>query len=563
MRRWLLRNPWIKPMCIFNYAAIKIQQLVRGFIVRKYGLQNILIKRNNNNNNKYKYNKNNNNKNKNNNKSNNNNKNKQLDKYLSFIEIVQASEAKKPLWLDGGYSSWCTVRIQSVWRMFKVKRRVRNSKRLINQVASIVIQTAWRNHRELQLQRRRAVALSPHLAAHVIQLKWRSFCNKRVFRYFRDLVLVKLRGAPADLLRMIIPNETGYLDKASGVHVRFRLGGSIFPPKIFFKIFTHKPVCDVNSFAPRDYKSEKEAVDPFQTNTKLGNINFKSKKVDVNRIKVGTKYFDTVVSVPYGATENWYRREEQNPWRSISSQIFENIETPPWYRDTPHVSKPKPFHFNRQKRQEELLKEKKRKKRQWMMKAYLMASDNNNNNDNQSSEREDKHENHPMNITMPSLDPQPRQYDLDQKYSDQLDFFQSDSKNNNNNNNSTVRLDPNISVMDNIQKETGYMYNKNSTLLSSKPFHNNNNNKSDYKNNKIMEDEFSLPSDDMLDLVDWSSALNFEDYSRDWALMGTSLPSDFSADMLNRNKNNNSDEKLSHKDSNSYQKDYYYGSIQP
>jgi hypothetical protein len=46
------------------------------------------------------------------------------------------------------------------------------------------------------------------------------------------------------------------------VHVRFRLGGSIFPPKVYFKIFTHRPLCDVNAFAPRDYCNERP-IDPF------------------------------------------------------------------------------------------------------------------------------------------------------------------------------------------------------------------------------------------------------------------------------------------------------------
>jgi hypothetical protein len=53
-------------------------------------------------------------------------------------------------------------------------------------------------------------------------------------------VVVKLRGAPADLLRAIVPNEVDLMDRAAGVHVRFRLGGPVFPPRIFFKIYTHK-----------------------------------------------------------------------------------------------------------------------------------------------------------------------------------------------------------------------------------------------------------------------------------------------------------------------------------
>ena len=53
--------------------------------------------------------------------------------------------------------------------------------------------------------------------------------------------------------------------------------------------------------------------------------------------------------------------------------------------------------------------------------------------------------------------PQPRQLDLDQKYSDQLDVFQSEAKNNNYNNNDNIQLDPNLSTMNNIHKETGWI----------------------------------------------------------------------------------------------------------
>jgi hypothetical protein len=57
-----------------------------------------------------------------------------------------------------------------------------------------------------------------------IQLCWRSFCNRRIFKYFSDLIVHKLKGAPSEILRSIIPNECHLLDKAAGIHVRFRLG---------------------------------------------------------------------------------------------------------------------------------------------------------------------------------------------------------------------------------------------------------------------------------------------------------------------------------------------------
>lgn len=92
--------------------------------------------------------------------------------------------------------------------------------------------------------------------------------------------------------QVISPQESFLADPASGLHVRFRLGGQCFlefsysfkiwffealwmlkispscfvsrcmpsspsglsfPPAIYYKVFTHNPVTDIGSFAPRDY----------------------------------------------------------------------------------------------------------------------------------------------------------------------------------------------------------------------------------------------------------------------------------------------------------------------
>ncbi len=47
---------------------------------------------------------------------------------------------------------------------------------------------------------------------------------------------------PRELLRGINPREAQLVDAAAGLHVRLRLGGSMFPPLVFYKIFTHRPV---------------------------------------------------------------------------------------------------------------------------------------------------------------------------------------------------------------------------------------------------------------------------------------------------------------------------------
>ena len=64
------------------------------------------------------------------------------------------------------------------------------------------------------------------------------------------------RGDPRELLRVINPREAQLADAAAGVHVRFRLGGTTFPPLVFYKIFTHRTVVDICAFGPRNYANE-------------------------------------------------------------------------------------------------------------------------------------------------------------------------------------------------------------------------------------------------------------------------------------------------------------------
>lgn len=52
-------------------------------------------------------------------------------------------------------------------------------------------------------------------------------------------------------LQSINPREAALLDSAAGLHVRLRLGGVTFPPTIYYKIFTHKAVCDVGACGRR------------------------------------------------------------------------------------------------------------------------------------------------------------------------------------------------------------------------------------------------------------------------------------------------------------------------
>lgn len=91
---------------------------------------------------------------------------------------------------------------------------------MIYQIASLTIQSAWklcifRRQRRMESSVSSSTTIEDSAALR-IQACWRSFCCRRIFKYFSDLICVKLKGAPADLLKSIVPNESSFLDFASG-----------------------------------------------------------------------------------------------------------------------------------------------------------------------------------------------------------------------------------------------------------------------------------------------------------------------------------------------------------
>lgn len=106
-------------------------------------------------------------------------------------------------------------------------------------------------------------------------------------------------------MKSINPAEAALLDGASNCHIWFRLGGTKFPPLIYYKIFTHGSLVDLNAFAPRDYQAMKR-----QKGKEVINIHF-DKKFDIKN------------------NDGWYERRENNGWRPISDKIltpFDGVE---------------------------------------------------------------------------------------------------------------------------------------------------------------------------------------------------------------------------------------------
>jgi hypothetical protein len=147
------------------------------------------------------------------------------------------------------------------------------------------------------------------------------------------------------LLKSINPSEAVLLDPAAKCHIRFRLGGEKFPPLIYYKIFTHGSLCDVGSFAPRDYVK----------------IKAKKRKQVIN-IKFD-KHHDT------SNNQGWYERIENNGWRPISDKILTPFDTVELRTSEAR----KKFHHDIMKRKKLTAAEKRKRKLKWLKKLYKDA----------------------------------------------------------------------------------------------------------------------------------------------------------------------------------------------
>lgn len=163
------------------------------------------------------------------------------------------------------------------------------------------------------------------------------------------------RGDPGLLLRCINPQEAALVqDRSSGAIVRFRLGGSIFPPVVYYKIFLRSAVTDIGAFAPRDYTVSKP------TQYYLLNTHNQACRDSVREEKVRevTQEVDTSL---------WYHRFENNGWRPIANKHLhsrDNVTLSTAERRQPD------FHHMSQTRKIKQLQKRQMLKEKWMARMY-------------------------------------------------------------------------------------------------------------------------------------------------------------------------------------------------
>ena len=357
-KKELIMQPWLSPMVALGIAAITMQKIVRGFQVRrlfpvrKYPPKKAPPARE---------------------------PRPQMDKYL---RAMRQNRDKA----DEGFSAWCATRVQAWWRMLEALRPFYLVRFSLYQIAALQVQGAWREFcQKKYMHMPSKVKETPEeQAAQMVQSRWRRYTNERIFRYYRDLIRFRLTGDPKMLLRTINPAETALFDRAAGVHVRFRLGGAAFPPTMFYKVYLHRPLCDIGAFAPRDYTTSRPRT-PRQRHNKAETVEIARASGGATRvgsIRVGASYFGAELGdVGPDGTANWYRRTENNEWRPITMRVLADIEAPP--PGMPKEEKPQPFnpqklfHWCRATRQELGQQRRKDKKRKWLRRMYLegMARD--------------------------------------------------------------------------------------------------------------------------------------------------------------------------------------------
>uniref|UniRef100_A0A8C6Z9T9 Chromosome 11 open reading frame 65 n=1 Tax=Nothoprocta perdicaria TaxID=30464 RepID=A0A8C6Z9T9_NOTPE len=149
-----------------------------------------------------------------------------------------------------------------------------------------------------------------------------------VFRHYKELISFKGTGNPRLLMKGIDPRE---------------VRAALFPPNIYYKIFTHRPIVDMCANSPKDYTKPSP------------------KQVLQERI-LGKIWEDD--------GSGWYKRVENNGWRLLSIRFWRAIDP---VTDEGN-RKAEEFHYSKMKRKQEIEKKRKKRKIEWMKKMYHAGS---------------------------------------------------------------------------------------------------------------------------------------------------------------------------------------------
>ncbi|KAL3657706.1 hypothetical protein V7S43_017281 [Phytophthora oleae] len=269
---------------------------------------------------------------------------------------------------ERGFRSFVATKVQSWFRMERLRWRGTLERYPVYHIAALQLQYAWKayyQHKLYQCQARTRSALTPaNQAALCVQNGWKSYTQRRIFRYYRDLLTFRSTGDPSRMLRAINPSEASLLDASMGAQVRFRLGGLAFPPTIYYKIFTRKPVCDLGAFSPKNYTVARQTGPVNHSHGK------RPGQVRTSYIRVGNSYYRARQQAE--DTRLWYRRLENNGWRPVTAKVLAEANADPIAQATSDRAV-NTFHYSKLVRQQDRERARRRKKRLWMQKLYTQG----------------------------------------------------------------------------------------------------------------------------------------------------------------------------------------------
>ncbi|RLN89514.1 hypothetical protein BBJ28_00002024 [Nothophytophthora sp. Chile5] len=278
---------------------------------------------------------------------------------------------------ERGFRAFAATRLQAWFRMQRQRWRATLARFPLYHIAALQLQYTWKAHYQHALFQRQtrgsgsAAPLSPaNGAALCLQAAWKSYTQRRIFRYYRDLLTFRSTGDPARMLRAINPGEAGLLDASMGAQVRFRLGGLVFPPTIYYKIFTRRPVCDLGAFSPKDYTLARQGAPVSHSHARRS----RGQTESATFIRVGNSYYRARQQEQ--DTRLWYRRLENNGWRPVTAKVLAEANADPIAQATGGRRAVAPaggFHYSKLVRQQDRESARRHKKRLWMQKLYTQG----------------------------------------------------------------------------------------------------------------------------------------------------------------------------------------------
>eukprot|EP01135_Chromosphaera_perkinsii_P004294 Nk52_evm6s276 gene=Nk52_evmTU6s276 len=165
------------------------------------------------------------------------------------------------------------------------------------------------------------------MASCIIQRNWRSYFNRKIFLSLKLLICRAEKTMTFEVLRRMIPDEANLLnDPTITSRVRFRFGGTSFPPVVLFKVFASSKGCvylngrdliTPNSKAaedalfaqgPRKYL-EKVLQDSYHNKSKP------TRKEDVTNVKEYMQYRSNIDHEPASVGGR------HNHWRELSMDV--------------------------------------------------------------------------------------------------------------------------------------------------------------------------------------------------------------------------------------------------